>query len=257
MSESNSKNIKMGLLVFFTLIISCLLVICITGCSGNETNTDSSSQDSSAQTEGKEETIDEQVQSVIDAIDSIGEVTLDSKEQIENARKKYDVLNDDQKTQVSNYAILEKDESTLAELENANTAIAVGETVSDEDFSVTLTNAYISNTVENPDSRTYWEADSGMVFVVMEFDVTALNSNEIAVNQGAISDVVANYNGNTYKSFEYKYVVSELWLSAKNTYFDADMPVHIYVYRQIPESAINRGVTVDMVVAGQDKQLPL
>ena len=54
-----------------------------------------------------------------------------------------------------------------------------------------------------------------------------------------------------------KYLASELWLSAKRTYLDANIPVHVYVYAALPASALDdeQPINVDLAVAGQDKHL--
>ena len=52
-------------------------------------------------------------------ITNIGTVTLESEEKIKTARDSYDALTDDQKKQVSNYDVLEKAESSLANLKAA------------------------------------------------------------------------------------------------------------------------------------------
>lgn len=56
---------------------------------------------------------------VIDYINAIGEVTLDKEYAITYARLHYDALNDEQKTQVSNYDVLVNAENTLAALKAA------------------------------------------------------------------------------------------------------------------------------------------
>ncbi len=56
---------------------------------------------------------------VIDYINAIGEVTLDSEYAITYARLHYDALNDEQKTQITNYDLLVNAENTLAALKAA------------------------------------------------------------------------------------------------------------------------------------------
>ncbi len=56
---------------------------------------------------------------VIDYINAIGEVTLDSESAITYARLHYDALNDEQKTQITNYDLLVNAENTLAALKAA------------------------------------------------------------------------------------------------------------------------------------------
>lgn len=55
-------------------------------------------------------------QPVIEMIDAIGDVTLDSEEAIEAAREAYDALTDDQKQYVENYEVLTAAEETLEAL---------------------------------------------------------------------------------------------------------------------------------------------
>ncbi len=241
-------------IMYMILASSLAISFGLCGCQSNEVN-----QETSKQTQEEQTSPDEETQSVIDEINSIGDVTLEKKELIDSTRQAYGSLNSEQKNLVDNYDVLKAAISSLDELERAEEekakAFAVGETVEDEDFRVTLTSAQLDSILESPNSRTSWEPDSNATFVILEFDIEALNSNQIAVDSGAVSNVVATYNGNTYKGWDYKYVVSELWLSAKRTYFEANMPVHVYVYTSIPSSATSGSVTVDMDIAGQDKQI--
>ncbi len=63
----------------------------------------------------------EEVENVEKLIDEIGNVTLDSEEAIENARKAYNALTNDQKNIVENYNVLVAAERTLAALKNRDT----------------------------------------------------------------------------------------------------------------------------------------
>lgn len=62
---------------------------------------------------------DLQVSNVIDAINAIGDVTLESKQKIINARELYDSLKVDLQTKITNYSILESSETILNDLEQA------------------------------------------------------------------------------------------------------------------------------------------
>ena len=71
-----------------------------------------------------------QVENVESKISAIGDVTLDSKDAIKDARDTYDALTDDQKKQVTNYDVLETAEAKLSDLqvENVKTKIdGIGE----------------------------------------------------------------------------------------------------------------------------------
>ncbi len=71
-----------------------------------------------------------QVENAESKISAIGDVTLDSKDAIKDARDTYDALTDDQKKQVTNYDVLETAEEKLSDLqvENVKTKIdGIGE----------------------------------------------------------------------------------------------------------------------------------
>jgi len=68
---------------------------------------------------GEEEVIPAEVTAVIELIDAIGEVTLDSEEAILHAREAYDALSGENQALVTNYADLEAAEATLEELKAA------------------------------------------------------------------------------------------------------------------------------------------
>ena len=65
---------------------------------------------------------DEAVENVIEKIQAIGTVTLESKAIIDEARNAYDALTDAQKELVTNYAVLEKAEEDYAELKREEEA---------------------------------------------------------------------------------------------------------------------------------------
>ena len=68
---------------------------------------------------GEEEVIPAEVTAVIELIDAIGEVTLDSEDAITHAREAYDALSGENQALVTNYADLEAAEATLEELKAA------------------------------------------------------------------------------------------------------------------------------------------
>ena len=61
-----------------------------------------------------------QVENAESKISAIGDVTLDSKDAIKDARDTYDALTDDQKKQVTNYDVLETAEAKLSDLQVKN-----------------------------------------------------------------------------------------------------------------------------------------
>ena len=206
------------------------------------------------------------------AISGIGEVTLEKASIIDDANSLYQSLPNDAKEQVSNYDVLQSALDTIADLKKKHDEevkalekrkaeedkpLSVGDTVSTNQWTITLADAYTSATLESSQSRTSWTASDGSTFLILEFDVEALTSDKLTIDSSAITNIVASYNNNTYKNFDMKYLASELWLSAKRTYLDANIPVHVYVYAALPASALDdeQPINVDLAVAGQDKHL--
>lgn len=137
-----------------------------------------------------------------------------------------------------------------------STPLAVGETAQTDKFSVTLTAAYASDILQSSQSTTYWTPQDGAAFVVLEFDVTALTSDQLPVDSYALTDMTANYNGNTYQNWTMSYLSGQLWLYFMNTYLEANLPCHVYVYTSVPADVLNGGsLTVDMNVIGQPRTI--
>lgn len=189
---------------------------------------------------------------VEDAINGIGEVSLDSADLIDEVGEKYSGLTADQQKKVTNAATLKDAQSKIDELKKQ---FAVGETVTTEDWKVTLTNVYVSSKLESSESRTYWEPQDGGAFLILEVDLEHLNSGNESVDGDALADIVATYKSNTYTSWDYQYVASELWLYAQRHTLDANMPLHLYVYTQIPSSSLDDSepISVSLNIDGEDK----
>ena len=77
----------------------------------------------------EEPQIPEEAQAVIDLIEEIGTVTLDSREAIEAARNAYDALTEEQQSYVTNYSVLTAAEAELKALEEQAAADAVTEQI--------------------------------------------------------------------------------------------------------------------------------
>ena len=130
--------------------------------------------------------------------------------------------------------------------------IQPGDVITSEDWKVKLTDIYTSTTLESNESRTYWTANDGYAFTILEFDIECLNSTQPTIDGSGVTDLIAKVNGNTYGSWTYQYISSEMWLYADNTYLDANLPLHIYVYTNIPADSINKKVDVSLTIAGQE-----
>lgn len=191
---------------------------------------------------------------VTSAIDAIGEVTLDKKDQISQARSSYEALSSDQKQLVSNYQTLSAAEE---QIEKLGQALAIGETVTTSQWSATLTDAKVSHTLESSESRTYWEAGDGTCFLILEFDLECLTSDKPTVDGDGLTNIVATYNDNGYSSWTMQYLSGELWLYIRHTYLDANIPCHLFVYTPLPEKALNDAgpITVDLKIGGEPKTI--
>lgn len=153
---------------------------------------------------------------------------------------------------VSEEATAEKTEETAEEEpeEPAAQPISIGQNVQNDNFSITLTSARVDSVLQSDASSTYWEPQDGGAFVILEFDVTALNSNQLPVDDYAITNLVANYGEDVYQGWRLQYITNQLWLSFTHTYLDANIPVHVYAYTTVPSSALSEGsLLVDMTLA--------
>lgn len=138
------------------------------------------------------------------------------------------------------------------EPEKESKQVQVGDVITSQDWEIELTAAYSSTTLESEESRTYWTADDGYAFAILEFDIECLNSTKPTIDRSGITNLIATVNGNTYDSWTYQYINSELWLYADNTYLDANLPLHIYVYTYIPADSINDKIDVELTIAGEE-----
>ena len=142
-------------------------------------------------------------------------------------------------------------------VEQKHEPLNVGTTITSGDWKIKLTDAYTSLKLESSESRTAWDANDGYAFLILEFDVTCLNSTKPTVDGDAITDVVATVNDNTYGSWKYQYIDSEIWSYIRNNYLEANLPLHIYVYTMIPSTSMNNTVRVNLKLAGQPKTITI
>ena len=205
--------------------------------------------------------------SVEQAIDDLGEVTLEKERRISDARAAYKELGE-YADLVANVDVLDEAEDALDALKEEKKAadeqerlrsitVNPGETVSTDLWSVTLTSAYVSNVLESSESSVSWQANGGGTFLILEFDVEALTSDKKTVDSSALTDIKATYRNNTYEGWDMKYLAGELWLSMERTYLDANVPAHVYVYTVLPESASSNDdpISVDLKIGGLGKHI--
>lgn len=114
------------------------------------------------------------------AIDAIGEVSLDSIEQVEEANSLYDALNDEEKGQVENYATLEKANERLSEVLFAEIKIQIDDATKLENGffaqyydtkKIIAAKKEAQDAVDNSDSEKYVE-----VYKALKSEVDAFNT---------------------------------------------------------------------------------
>ena len=79
-----------------------------------------------------------------------------------------------------------------------------------------------------------------------------MNSTKPTIGGSGITNLIATVNGNTYGNWTYEYINYDLWLRAENTYLDANLPIHIYVYTNIPADSIYNKIDVELTIAGEE-----
>ena len=148
-------------------------------------------------------------------------------------------------------------EDSKVEEPKTENSLEIGCKDTSEDWEITLTKAYTSKRLESSKSRLYSDADAGIAFLILEFDVECLNSSRKTIGGDAITDLVAIVNGNDYGDWEYEYIAGDMWLDMENNYLDAYIPAHAYVYTYIPEKYMNDAITVKLKLAGKEYELSI
>ena len=156
------------------------------------------------------------------------------------------VISEESEKKVDQVQVWEESEKEV------NQEVQVGDIITSQDWEVELTDAYSSITLESEESSTSWTAYDGYAFAILEFDIECLNSTKPTIDGSGITNLIAKVNGNTYTSWTYQYINSELWLYADNTYLDAHLPLHIYVYTCIPADSIYDKIDVELTIAGEE-----
>lgn len=200
---------------------------------------------------------------VIETIDEMGEVSLKNSRSITLAWDAYSDLTNEQKELVTNADAIKEAWDKLSELEKEEEerqkVFEAGDTVKTSTWKIELTNMEISDTLSSSQSSTYWTPADGGTFLILEFDIECLDSSKSTIDDSALTDIVATYGTNTYSSWDMNYLAGQLWMPIFHTYFEANLPVHVYVYTTIPELAKNdnKPIKVDLTVAGKEKTITI
>lgn len=102
---------------WLALILAVVMCLSFAACGGSS---DSKEENNSvANNDEKVETTEDKASEVVAVIDSLGDISLDSKEKIDEAKKAYNALSSDEKSEVSNYNVLETAISNYEKLAKA------------------------------------------------------------------------------------------------------------------------------------------
>lgn len=192
------------------------------------------------------------------AISAIGDVTLDSDEAVSRAETPYNALTTDEKVLVGNRDDLFAARRTLTELQKEEAArprpFAVGDSIDSGKWHVELTDAHTSTEVRDANALDYFESESGS-FVVLEFDMEAVEGTRDTIDEKVLTDISASWNGKEYKGFDMEYAPGGIFFSATDTIFNWTGPLHLYVFAELPREAPGDVVTVNLKVLGSSKQI--
>ena len=138
----------------------------------------------------------EKVQSVIDKIDAIGEVILESEGSIAEARLAYDGLDDGLKAAVTNYSVLVEAESRLAELKQALNESSIADDMSSDNGS-SVSESSTGESVAESSSL----SESSKVSLDSVNAITSSGSSSDSTNHnGGSSSDSTNHNGGSSDS---------------------------------------------------------
>lgn len=146
---------------------------------------------------------------------------------------------------------------------------AVGDTVQTDAWNITLTDTYLTNKLVLLESFPVEPDNENATLLVLEVDVECLTSDDLSIEEDALTDIIATYQNNTYKKWKGKYCPEsyvQMPLTMNPDYFnivgeftqiDAGIPQHIYLHTNLPISAEsdNEPITVSLEVAGQQKTI--
>lgn len=163
----------------------------------------------------KDSILKEKIKECISLIDSIGRVSLGSKNRITRAEELYNELNNEQKNSVTNYSKLEEAKNKYNALKNDNDRIkeekkkiiTIGSTISNSNWSLKLLNVNLSASIYPNNTSgyyTYYSSDDSNVY--LDFIFTAKNVSTDSLHlENIISNVKVIYDGkynyNQYDAF--------------------------------------------------------
>lgn len=198
------------------------------------------------------------VSECISLIDSIGTVTTASESVINNARTLYDSLDNEERKNVTNYAVLEEAEKTLKQ---QKMSFKIGDKLTNASWEVTLTKAKIAHSVYPNDTSGYYyyyTASESSDMIILQFKVTNKSDYTLLMEDFVGDSFEVEFLGkNVTKSADLYYDDNDGWL--RNVYSSTGIGAYdtfyINVCLIVPDTVASsdQPVTVTGTFCGQQK----
>lgn len=203
------------------------------------------------------------VENCINAIDQIGEVTLESGQRVDDATHAYLLVFNDDKDKVTNHLKLDEATKTLVALKDAEAerqkTLAAGSSFSNDKWSVTYKKSRISAKIL-PNSTygyyTYYYCQDDSVYVDLVFSVKNVNTDMLSLER-IVSKGSVTYDGRyTYSSYT---LFTSSGNDIDNVYswdgLDALQSTTLHVAFIIPREAQSSSapIKVTLTIAGEEK----
>ena len=203
------------------------------------------------------------IQDCIDKIDAIGEVTLDSEDQINTASETYNNLPEDLKSEVSNYSELVASVAAYEELVEAEKlkemTLSKGDTVTNDTFSITYKGSSVTDKIlPNNTSGSYsyyYITDDDYTMLDMVFTVENLTSSSQSLFF-TIGDIEVTYGDDT-SSYLPTFVIangSEVTMKLLFDTMEASSKITLHVVVELPKEAKKDGQPISVMLKVTDEQ---
>ena len=193
------------------------------------------------------------IQDCIDKIDAIGEVTLDSEDQINTASETYDNLPEDLKSEVSNYSVLVASADAYEELVEAEKlkemTLAKGDTIINDTFSITYKGASVTDTILPNNTSTsytyYYITDDDNTMLDIVFTVENLTSQSQSLFN-VVNEVDVTYGEEEYGGIPVFFIGNGTEVEMKLLFdsIDASSKITLHVVIDLPKAAKKDGQSI-------------
>lgn len=203
------------------------------------------------------------VETCITLIDSIGKVTLDSKDKINEAKKLYDSLSNELRDKVANNDVLEKASNKYKKLEQQEEerkrTLNPGNTFKTSKWEITYKKTNISAKIY-PNNTSgyymYYYADDDSTFVDVVFQIKNIDTDILGI-EDLISDCKVNYDGSSLTKSYTLYTTNGSQIDQVYSWDGIDaldsttLHVAINMPREIQSN--KKSITVNLTIAGEEK----